>query len=295
MESKTSHFVEKSFTLVVYRTENGRVISVAPMNDKIKPGDNLYTNFASDEADRLRSIGRDFLRLPVLCVLDGKSAIVAGSLQGSFDIGVIFMFDYPPESFLELAEAGKLDLVRIDRKFIEEKKESSKAPNADEQEGILSAYRLMLNSLYNIDADTDVASAVVALAELAGCRVAISEEVIETINQMPDQEKKNILTMLFMTFLFVAREGKRRNIEISCEMRYDEPIIIFSSELVEQTDRRGKEELLEFIRIAEGHGMFFDGITNHDENTDNEMHIELNPKILDFSLLGIKLRPQLDD
>jgi len=295
MKSNASRFSEKSFALVVYRAESGRVISVTPMSDRIKPGDNLYSCLISDEADRLRIISKDFLRLPVLCVLDGRSAVVARSLQGGFDIGVILIFDYPVESFLWLAEAGRLDLVRIDRKFIGEITENRKEPSDAEKEGISSAYSLMLNSLYNIDVDTDVSGAVASLADLAGCRVAISDEVIGAINKMSKNERNNILTMLFLTFLFAAREGKRREIEIGCEMRYGEPIIIFSSELVAQNDLRGNDELCEFIRIAEQQDLLFEGIANDYGNTDNKLRIELNPKTLDFALLGIKLRPQLED
>lgn len=264
------------------------------MCDRIRMGDNIYTKLETVEADMLRGICKGFVRMPVLCVLDGKSVIVVRSLCGRFDIGILFIFDYPIESFLALAEAGRLDLVLIDKScrngMVKHREELSDA----EQEQISSSYRLMLDSLYNIDADRDLHSAIEALADLAGCRVLITEESCELLCKVDEYVKNNLFAILFLMFLFVGRESLERRLEVVAELRYDEPVVILLSELSDSDDFRYDEELSEFLRIADRQDMILKGIGDGLEGVENKMRIELNPKNFDLSLLGIKLRPRLE-
>ena len=295
MKSDKSNFTEKCFTLVVYNTENGKVISVSPMSDRIKMGDNIYLRLEAGEADMLRGICKGFTRMPVVCVLDGKSVIVVRSFRGRFDMGILFIFDDPIENLLTLAEMGKLDLVAIDKSCRRDGFECGKELSDAEVERISSAYRLMLNSLYNIDVDKDVSGAIQSLADLAGCRVLITEETCAIIHKMDEQVKNDLLTMLFLIFLFAARESLRREVEVSAELRYGEPVVILLSELLDSDAFRYDEELCEFLRIAERQDMLIEGVDEGLEGIDNTMRIELNPKTFDLALLGIKLRPQLED
>lgn len=295
MKSDRSHFTEKCFTLVVYDAEDGKIISVSPLSDRIKMGDNIYSRLESYEADMLRGICKGFLRMPVLCVLDGKSVIVVRSLRGGFDIGILFIFDDPIENFISLAEAGRLDLVAIDKSCRREEIESRKELNDIEQERISSAYRLMLDSLYNIETDKDISGAIWALADLAGCRVLMTDDTCAIIQTTDEQIKNNLLTMLFLIFLFAARESLRRQVEVSAELRHGEPVVILLSELACSDAFRYDGELCEFLRIADRQDMLLEGVGEGLEGVDKRMRIELNLKTLDLALLGIKLRPWLED
>ena len=295
MERNSAHFTEKSFTLVVYRTDSGRVISVSPMNKEINSGDNLYSRLDYREADMLRNIGKGFSRLPVLCVLDGKSVIVARSLQGRYDLGILFMFEEPIEAFLALAENGRLDLVLIDRDILGDVAMSRASVNEEDIERICVAYRLMINSLYNIEADEDVSGAIAALADLAGCAVRLPYESCETINKMKSDEKTDLLVLLFLVFLFVSREGVRRDVAIGVELRGDDPRISFTTELRNFKMPRIEEELHEFMRISDERGLLYEGVQRDGEKLDGEMRIVLDPKSLDFSLLGIKVPTLLEE
>ena len=295
MERNSVYFTEKSFTLVVYRTDSGRVISVSPMNKEIKSGDSLYSSLDYREADMLRDIGKGFSRLPVLCVLGGKSVIAARSLQGRYDIGILFVFEEPIEAFLSLADSGRLDLVLIDRDILGDMEKSGASVNEEALERICIAYRLMINSLYNIEVEEDISGAVAALADLAGCVVRLPYEDCEIINKMKSDEKTDLLALIFLVFLFVSREGVRRDLEIGVELRGDDPNVSFSTELRRAEVSRVDEELCEFMRIADERGLLYEGVQRDSVKLDGEMRIELDPKRLDFSLLGIKVPTILEN
>ena len=237
----------------------------------------------------------DFLRIPVLCVLDGRVVIVVRSLQSKFGLGVLLVFEEEPNKILELSKEEKLPFLIIDEETTKDLKFPKDKPTAEWN--ISEIYLVILNALYEYDGDTQ--KTVFSLADLAGCRLNLSDEAEKLIASMDEDERRNLWAILFMTFMFVGREGAKREVNITSELLGDgEPAVSLSSELYFTKEHRFDNELVECLRIADELGLFYEDASEKKEygkiTIVNKLNIKFRPKRYDVSLLGIKRKIEIE-